>query len=248
LAQEKHEQNFYDASDSRRYETKALLRPVFAGADEEIRSGRAENGMQPGSPVCAMWPSYTVFWRATAVQAVCHSPHPCLHAKYENSILILAPRIDARLVLVLIDQPAVPVSRRTRTRILLAEDNPQDVYLLKEAFEVENLDVELDCVSDGDELLTRLLRIAADDGDKYDLVLLDSHLPRRDTEDVLVILQSQQKSLSVPVIVLTSLISEPDKVRLLDLGVNEVLSKPLDLNEYFSLVRQLNSVLGGSAG
>jgi DNA-binding response OmpR family regulator len=147
----------------------------------------------------------------------------------------------------LAEQPEVSVSRRARTRILLAEDNPQDVFLLKEAFEAEKLDVELDCVTDGDELLARLLGIAADDTNAYGLVLLDSHLPRRDTEDVLAILQEQQKSLSMPVIVLTSLISEQDKGRLLDLGVNEVLSKPLDLNEYFSLVRQLNSLLGGGA-
>jgi DNA-binding response OmpR family regulator len=142
--------------------------------------------------------------------------------------------------------PPDPSITRSSIRILLAEDNPQDVFLLKEAFEAEKLDVTLDCISDGDELLTRLLDLSRQDPTSYELVLLDSHLPRRSAEDVLTILNAQEQSLDVPVIVLTNLISDQEKGRLLDLGVKDVLAKPLDLSEYASLVRQLNSILRGT--
>jgi two-component system sensor histidine kinase/response regulator len=144
-------------------------------------------------------------------------------------------------------QPAYPNLRNACMRILLAEDNPYDALLLKEAFRAENLEVELDCVTDGEQLLTRLLGLGRDGRSSYDLVVLDSHLPRRSAEDVLSILESQSKRISVPVVVLTSLISDQSKSRLLELGVSNVFSKPLELNEYFALVRQLNSILGKGA-
>jgi DNA-binding response OmpR family regulator len=154
--------------------------------------------------------------------------------------------IDARLVWALIVQPAPSISRSPGIRILLAEDNPQDVFLLKEAFEAEELDIKLDCVSDGDQLLTRLLALGGQDPNSYHLVLLDSHLPRRTAEDVLTIVNARQQRFDTPIIVLTNLISEQEKGRLVCLGVKEVFAKPLDLNEYASLVRQLNSILDGA--
>jgi CheY-like chemotaxis protein len=135
---------------------------------------------------------------------------------------------------------AIPAPVR---RILVAEDNPQDFFLLKEAFQGEALEVELDCLTDGDQLLERLLELADESSPSYGLVLLDAHLPRRTAEEVLKMLQLARKSLSIPVIVLTTLLSDKDKARLRNAGVSEVLSKPLDLTEYFSLAQHLNSRL-----
>jgi len=133
-------------------------------------------------------------------------------------------------------------------RILLAEDNPQDEFLLREALVNEGVKVELDCVQDGDELLKRLIQLDRDEAPCYGLVLLDAHLPRRNAGEVLSILSADNKSLNLPVVVLTTMLSEQDKAHLLALGVREVLSKPLDLNEYFSLARRLKSILLGNAG
>ena len=128
-------------------------------------------------------------------------------------------------------------------RILVAEDNPQDLFLLCEAFVTEKLEVEIDCVTDGDQLLTKLVGLSEGQGESYGLVLLDYHLPRRSAEEVLMTLNEQQRTLGVPLVVLTTMISEGDKRRLLKLGVKDVLAKPFDLAEYFALARTLSSLL-----
>lgn len=131
----------------------------------------------------------------------------------------------------------------TKRRILLAEDNPNDVVLLKEAFMAEKLDVEIDCVTDGDQLLKLLTALGEGTQNPYALVILDVRLPRRSAEEVLLLLAEQELRLGVPLIVLTTLISEQERARLMRLGVTEVLSKPFDLAEYFTLARKLGALL-----
>jgi len=133
----------------------------------------------------------------------------------------------------------IPVARR----ILLAEDNPQDVFLLTEAFLAERISVEIDCVVDGDQLLARLTGLTGDGRESYGLVLLDLHLPRRSAEDVLIALNQQQRRLGMPLVVLTTLISNQEQGRLLSLGVSEIITKPCDLDEYYSLAKKLSSLL-----
>ena len=124
--------------------------------------------------------------------------------------------------------------------MLLAEDNPLELLLLQEAFQNAELAVEIVCVPDGDQLLQRL-RLAADGQESYGLVVLDVHLPKRSASEVLMALKSENRRLEMPVVVLTTLISEADKTDLLKLGVHEILSKPSDLNEYFVLSTKLSS-------
>ena len=131
----------------------------------------------------------------------------------------------------------------TKWRILLAEDNPNDVVLLKEAFMAEKLDVEIDCVTDGDQLLKLLTALGEGTQNPYALVILDVRLPRRSAEEVLLLLAEQELRLGVPLIVLTTLISEQERARLMRLGVTEVLSKPFDLKEYFALARKIGAFL-----
>ncbi len=131
----------------------------------------------------------------------------------------------------------------TKRRILLAEDNPNDVVLLKEAFMAEKLDVEIDCVTDGDQLLKLLTALGEGTQNPYALVILDVRLPRRSAEEVLLLLAEQELRLGVPLIVLTTLISEQERARLMRLGVTEVLSKPFDLKEYFALARKIGAFL-----
>ena len=130
-----------------------------------------------------------------------------------------------------------------KRRILLAEDNPNDVVLLKEVFVTEKLDVEIDCVTDGDQLLKLLTALGEGTPNHYGLVIIDGRLPKRSAEEVLLLLAEQQIRLGVPLIVLSTLISEQEKTRLIRLGVTEVLSKPFDLAEYFTLARKLGALL-----
>lgn len=103
--------------------------------------------------------------------------------------------------------------------------------------------MEIDAVHDGDQLLARLTTLGSDARNTYGLVVLDYHLPRRSAEEVLIALNQQQRNLGIPLVVMTTLISEGEKRRLSKLGVREILSKPFDLSEYFALARTLSSML-----
>ena len=135
--------------------------------------------------------------------------------------------------------------RTARHRILLAEDNPHDCFLLEEAFSNANIAVHIECVPDGDQLLNRL-REAQGGNSPFGLIVLDAHLPRRSAEEVLTAIQDGHDQLDIPVVVLSSLISEQEKKRFLELGVHSNLSKPLDLNEYLDLARNLEKILDGA--
>lgn len=128
-------------------------------------------------------------------------------------------------------------------RILVAEDNPHDLFLLAEAIIAEKLNMEIDSVVDGDELFNRLTTLGENAREAYGLVVLDYHLPRRSAEEVLMALNQQQRNLGIPLVVMTTAISEGDKRRLLKLGVREILSKPFDLSEYSVLALTLSSFL-----
>lgn len=128
-----------------------------------------------------------------------------------------------------------------RRQILLAEDNPHDHFLLKEALAAADVAVDIIWLADGDELLSHM---RAEPKLTYELVLLDMHLPRHSAEELLVILQ-EERGLTAPVVVMSSLISDKQKRRLIDLGVHSVFAKPMDLDDYLELARKLDSILNG---
>ena len=118
---------------------------------------------------------------------------------------------------------------------------------MREAFLAANLEVDIDWLPDGDLVLNRLRSLAPwDGGEPYDLVILDLHLPKRSAKEILAVLESENKKLKMPVVALTTLVSEYDKQALLALGVQEVFLKPSDLDGYFELARRLAALLPGA--
>ncbi|MBM3356686.1 MAG: response regulator [Betaproteobacteria bacterium] len=114
-------------------------------------------------------------------------------------------------------------------RILIAEDDPMLadglVRSLKES------DYAVDCVSEGgaaDHVLA---------GQNYDLVILDLGLPRLDGFEVL--RRLRHRGSRVPVLVLTARDALDDRVKGLDLGADDYLTKPFDLPELEARVRAL---------
>jgi DNA-binding response OmpR family regulator len=71
------------------------------------------------------------------------------------------------------------------------------------------------------------------------LVLLDLNLPRKDGREVLDELKSDATLSRIPVIVLTTSAAESDILHSYDLQANCFITKPLDLDEYFSVVRSI---------
>jgi two-component system, chemotaxis family, response regulator Rcp1 len=135
------------------------------------------------------------------------------------------------------------------TKILVAEDNPADVYLLREAFQVATDDVELLIVADGEQALEYIQRQGQfRDAIIPDLVVLDLNLPKSDGGDVLKCLRETPDYAHVPVVVLTSSDSPRDRKTAESLGANCFITKPSDLDAFLNLGRRLMSVAAAQAG
>jgi len=115
--------------------------------------------------------------------------------------------------------------------ILVVEDDPGDVFLVRRAFTKDNLKCELRFARDGEEAVAYIAG-EAEFGDRTrhplpSLVLLDLKLPRRAGLEVLAWLKSQQNLKGIPVIVLTSSNQAADLKSAYELGANSYLVKPV---------------------
>ena len=136
-------------------------------------------------------------------------------------------------------------------RILLAEDNPADVYLLRESLR-SHPTVELEVVYDGEEALDFVFRRNSfAHAAKPDLIVLDLNLPKSDGNEVLSAIRSTSDLSDVPVMILTSSDSPKDRTLALMLGANSFLTKPSDLDQFMALgdviVTQCGSGLAAAA-
>jgi CheY-like chemotaxis protein len=132
-------------------------------------------------------------------------------------------------------------------RILIAEDNPNDLELTLTALADNHLANELVTVGDGAEALDYLYMrgaYASRPPGAPALVLLDIKMPKVDGLEVLRQIKSDPQLHLIPVVMLTSSAEEPDLLRSYDLGVNAYVVKPVDFTEFMTAVRQLGVFWG----
>ncbi len=128
--------------------------------------------------------------------------------------------------------------------ILLIEDNPADVYLVREVLSVHALPAELQTIDDGEKALQFLDGMESDPGPlQLDLVLLDLNLPKFDGMQVLSRIRAGTRLAPIPVIVLTSSDSPRDKERALSLGASAFVRKSSTLGEFMLLGGEIKRVL-----
>src|SRR5690349_10850604 len=115
-------------------------------------------------------------------------------------------------------------------RIWLAEDNPGDVRLFREALNNRAFRCDLTVAEDGQKAIA-LVRRASEDltSPRPDLIVLDVNLPRHSGDEVLRQIRSQAAFEGIPVIMLTSSASPADQVTAGALGANLYIQKPSDL-------------------
>ena len=127
--------------------------------------------------------------------------------------------------------------------ILLVEDNPNDVELTLHALKKNNLTNRIHIVRDGAEALDYLFGSGAEVGGninhKPKVILLDLKLPKVDGMEVLKQIKADERTRSIPVVVLTSSREERDIVESYRLGVNSYIAKPVDFEQFTEAVRQL---------
>lgn len=126
--------------------------------------------------------------------------------------------------------------------ILLVEDNPGDVRLTQEALKEAKASNRMNVVADGEEALQYLRREGRfADAIRPDLIFLDLNLPKKDGREVLAEIKSDPQLRSIPVVVLTTSNAELDILHAYDLHANCYITKPVDLDQFLRVVREIES-------
>ena len=128
------------------------------------------------------------------------------------------------------------------TKILLVEDDPNDVELTLSALRENHIDNEVIVARDGEEALDFLFRRGAYESREAGepaVVLLDLKLPKVSGMEVLERIKDDPTLRTLPVVVLTSSREEQDLVRSYDLGTNAYVVKPVDFPDFIEAVRQV---------
>ena len=125
--------------------------------------------------------------------------------------------------------------------VLLVEDGPGDVRLTREAFlDADDL-IELNVASDGLEAMSFLRKQGVHvDAPRPDFILLDLNLPKMDGREVLAHIKADEDLKTIPTVILTTSDSHADIWASYQLQANCYLSKPVQLEEFESLVKSIN--------
>jgi CheY-like chemotaxis protein len=127
------------------------------------------------------------------------------------------------------------------TRILLVEDDPNDVELIQLALDEYNFVNQMDVAVDGEQALHYLF---GRDGEPSvyalpRLVLLDLKLPKLNGIQVLRAIRQHPHTRQLVVVVMTSSAEDQDLKTCYDLGVNSYIVKPLDFQQFITIARQV---------
>ena len=135
----------------------------------------------------------------------------------------------------------------TLGRILIVEDDPNDVELTLTALADYNLANEVVVTRDGQQALDYLYcrgEFSARSTDNPAVMLLDLKLPKVDGLEVLQQIKADEQLRFIPVVVLTSSREERDLIASYKLGVNAYVVKPVDFHEFVNAVQELDVFWG----
>lgn len=131
-------------------------------------------------------------------------------------------------------------SDRNLIDILLIEDNPGDVRLIREVLREGRILNQVTVLDDGEMAIRHMKSLDVRSRLKWPhLILLDLNLPKIDGVEVLEWLKSHVQLKRIPVVILTSSRLEVDIVRSYDLHANCFITKPVDLEQFMAVVRSI---------
>ena len=123
--------------------------------------------------------------------------------------------------------------------ILLVEDNEGDIVLTREALSDAKIRNKVSVARDGQEAIDFVNKGIEQEELLPDLVLLDINLPRVDGKEVLHYMKNHPCLKKIPVVMLTTSSSELDVVDSYNNYANCFITKPVDLNKFFDVVRMI---------
>lgn len=134
--------------------------------------------------------------------------------------------------------------KRKPIAILIAEDDPEDRMLVKEALDESRLMNNIYFVENGEELMDYLQNKGKfSDKDEYTtpgLILLDLNMPKKDGREALKEIKADPALRFIPIVVLTTSKAEEDIVRTYDLGVSSFITKPVTFSSLVDIMKTLS--------
>ncbi len=133
------------------------------------------------------------------------------------------------------------MKKENSATILLVEDNPDDVILTREALKEGKINNAFYEVGDGVEAMAFLRKQGKyKDSPRPDIIFLDLNLPKKDGREVLAEIKGDSSLCSIPVVVLTTSDAEEDVLKSYKLHANCYVTKPVNLERFFSVIKQLD--------
>ena len=134
--------------------------------------------------------------------------------------------------------------QKNTIEVILVEDNPADVEMTLAALKERNLGNKVLVLRDGAEALAYILnnvdcRPGQSDVHRPKVILLDLKLPKIDGLEVLKRIRSDERTKSVPVVILTSSNEERDRIEGYRLGANSYVVKPVEFDSFAKAVTEL---------
>lgn len=126
---------------------------------------------------------------------------------------------------------------------LMADDDPDDRMLTRDAMEESRVLNDLRFVEDGEELMQYLTRQGKysnpDDSPRPSIILLDLNMPKKDGREALKEIKSNPELRRIPIVIMTTSQSEEDILRSYDLGASSYITKPVTFDGLIALMKTL---------
>ena len=136
--------------------------------------------------------------------------------------------------------------RSLENRLLVVEDNPADVQLLRLALDHAGVECDLTVVEDGAAALAYVRAFESPGAAPTpDLVVLDLNLPKSGGIEILEAIRNTRALDHTAVAILTSSSSPRERQRIDSFGVDRFITKPLDLDAFLAIGAELKSLLTG---
>jgi CheY-like chemotaxis protein len=130
-----------------------------------------------------------------------------------------------------------------RLSLLVVEDSPADVFLVKEAMKEEGLSCHLEVADDGEKAIRILDDVDAGSQEVPNLLLVDLNVPRQSGTQVLERLRRSPRCRQTPVVMMSTSDTPVERKRAFDLGATEYFCKPSSLTEFMQLGKLVRRLL-----